>query len=107
MIVRDLLVVLVRLVLLDGPLVSLGTNQQGRNNMGTNRNNMPTTYAEIDAALGDRKQITLCNNTKAERLYNGAIEVKLHGHTIAQLYPRGNVRGCDAGETGLCWECAE
>jgi hypothetical protein len=65
--------------------------------MPTNRNNMPITFAEMHEWLGTKTVRTLCNNTKAEMLYNGAIEVKLHGHAIAQLYPSGTVWVSDSG----------
>lgn len=65
--------------------------------MPTNRNTMPITYAEMHEWLGTKTVRTLCNNTRANRVYNGAIDVKLHGHTIAQLYPNGHVWVCDAG----------
>jgi hypothetical protein len=65
--------------------------------MPTNRKTMPTTFAEMQEWLGTETVRTLCNNTKAERLYNGVISVTLHGHRIAELFPSGNVWVCDAG----------
>jgi len=58
--------------------------------MPTNRNNMPTTFAEIDAALGNRKQITLCHNTVAFR-DNDTIDIALHGKVIVTLHPNNHV----------------
>jgi hypothetical protein len=67
--------------------------------MPTNRKTMPTTFAEIATALGNRTSITLCHNTVAVDRRNeyGLIAIKLHGHTICELFPTGTAYVTDCG----------
>ena len=63
--------------------------------MTLSKQDMPATYAEIDAYLGSRHARTIANNTTAERDGQHII-VRLHGNAIARLCPR-SVRVSDAG----------
>jgi len=52
---------------------------------------MPTTYSELVKFLDGRESRTLCNNTVAvNRLADhGHVAIRLHGHTICEVYPDG------------------
>lgn len=54
--------------------------------MTPSKQNMPATYAEIDALLGSHTARTIANNTTAERADEHII-VRLHGHRIATVTP--------------------
>lgn len=55
----------------------------------SNRNTMPVTYDELVKFVDGRASRTLCNNTVAiNRLADdGYIAIRLHGHTICEVYP--------------------
>lgn len=56
------------------------------------------TYEQVSERMGNRKALTLCNNTTAERpgRFGGReILVRLHGHHIATLWPSGAVEVTD------------
>ncbi len=56
------------------------------------------TFEDLDARMGKRKTLRVCNNTTAERpgrFGHRQILIYLHGHHIATLWPSGAVEVTD------------